>query len=191
MRDGAESLRIGELAARSGKTIRALHLYEQMGLLPAAERSECGYRLFRSDAPVRIEWIDALQSLGLSLAEIREFDLEFERRTLGPQAAALARKRFKEKLVETRQAIERLRMLESELCAALEYLEACRGCIPPQPSAVCPECDVPREKSEKPILMKGFYSKPGPPATRSAAAKSSTAGFRIAQRRRRARKGAS
>ncbi len=190
MSGGSENVRIGELAARCGKTIRAIHLYEQMGLLPAAERSECGYRLFRSDAPVRIEWIDSLQSLGLSLAEIREFDREFERRTMGPQAAALARKRFKEKLVETRQAIERLRGLETELCSALEYLDACRGCIPPQPSSVCPECTVPREKTEKPILMKGFYSKPGPPATGREAVKSSAAGLRVAQQRRRARKGA-
>lgn len=190
MTDRPGNLRIGELAARCGKSIRALHLYEQMGLLPAADRSRGGYRLFRADAPVRIEWIDSLQALGLSLAEIREFDREFEQRTLGPQAAALARKRFKEKLAETRRAIDRLLGLEAELCAALEYLEACRGCIPPQPSSACPDCEVPREKDAKPILMKGLYSKPCPTGAGRASAAKAAAGLRIAHARRRARKGA-
>jgi len=189
--DRSAKLRIGELAARCGKTIRALHLYEQMGLLPAAERSDGGYRLFRSDAPTRIEWIDSLQALGLSLAEIREFDREFERRTLGPQAAALARKRFKEKLAETRAAIARLQGLELDLCAALEYLEACRSCIPPQPSSACPECEVARENTAKPILMTGLYSKPRPPAAGRKKTEKPDAGLRIAHARRRANKGAS
>jgi DNA-binding transcriptional MerR regulator len=158
--DPRKPLRIGQLAARCGKTVRALHLYEQMGLLPPAQRSAGGYRLFDTDSRIRVEWIESIQALGLSLSEIRDFDREFERRTVGPQAAALARTQFRAKLAETRRVIERLSRLEAELVAALGYLEACRTCIPPRPSSDCPECDVPRTDPIKPLLLKGLYAKP-------------------------------
>lgn len=152
-----KGLRIGELAARSGKSVRALHLYEQMGLLRPLERSDSGYRLFSDDSLARLTWIDGLQTLGYSLSEIREFDREFESRNLGPQAAALVRKRFKEKLGETKKTIEKLEALARELEAGLEYLESCKTCIPPLPRTACPDCQVPRENPVKTPLLDGFY----------------------------------
>jgi len=152
-----EPLKIGELAARCGKTVRALHLYEQMGLLRTMQRTAGGFRLFSCEAETRVRWIESLQTLGMSLSEIRDIDREFERRTLGPQAATLVRKRFKEKLMQTRIEIERLTTLERELADALGYLDTCRQCIPPLPRSACPECDVPRENSVKPPILDGFY----------------------------------
>ena len=37
-------MKIGQLARKTGKTVRALHLYEEMGLL-SPERSDGGFRL--------------------------------------------------------------------------------------------------------------------------------------------------
>jgi DNA-binding transcriptional MerR regulator/uncharacterized glyoxalase superfamily protein PhnB len=63
-------LRIGELAARSGLTVRTLHHWEAIGLLVASGRSDAGHRRY-SDADVeRLYRICSLQRLGLSLAEI-------------------------------------------------------------------------------------------------------------------------
>ncbi len=150
-------LKIGELAARAGKSVRAIHLYEQMGLVRPLERSNSGYRLFAEDALSRVRWIDGLQTLGYSLSEIREIDLEFEKRHLGPQSAALLRKRFKEKLAETRKTIEKLESLARELEMGLDYLETCKTCIPPLPRTACPDCQVPRENPVKTPLLDGFY----------------------------------
>src|SRR6516225_9826671 len=66
------TLLVGDLARRTGKTVRALHLYEELGLLEPADRSKGGYRRYRSDAVTRVEWITRLQDTGLSLPEIRE-----------------------------------------------------------------------------------------------------------------------
>lgn len=63
--------RIGELAEIAGTTVRALHHYEQHGLLPAPERSEGGHRVYDGAAVERIYRILALRELGLSLEEIR------------------------------------------------------------------------------------------------------------------------
>ena len=37
-------LKVGELAKRTGKTVRAVHLYEELGLLTPAVRSKGGFR---------------------------------------------------------------------------------------------------------------------------------------------------
>jgi DNA-binding transcriptional MerR regulator len=138
-----------------------------MGLLRPVDRTEGGFRLFCDGAAERVRWIENLQAVGMSLSEIREIDREFDRRWLGPQAAALVRKRFKEKLERTRQEIERLAALASELEKALDYLETCKQCIPPLPRAACRECEMPRTDPVKPAILEGFYTytdtRVGPP----------------------------
>src|SRR5882672_3058577 len=69
--DEGDLLLVGDLAKAVGKTVRAIHLYEELGLLRAHERSKGRYRLFTPDAVVRVRWIGKLQSLGLSLTEIQ------------------------------------------------------------------------------------------------------------------------
>lgn len=62
-------LRIGELAERAGVTTRTIRYYESRGLLGASERPG-GFRYYTDDALVRLQRIDALKKLGLSLEEI-------------------------------------------------------------------------------------------------------------------------
>jgi DNA-binding transcriptional MerR regulator len=65
-------LRIGDLAARTGLTVRTLRHYDDIGLLAPAERTEAGHRLY-SDADVRhLYKIVALRHLGMPLAEIAQ-----------------------------------------------------------------------------------------------------------------------
>src|SRR5438552_1339988 len=70
-KDDDEMLRVGDLAKRSGKTVLAIHLYEELGLLRPHARSKGRYRLFSGDALVRVRWIGKLQDLGLSLSHIQ------------------------------------------------------------------------------------------------------------------------
>lgn len=63
-------LKIGELAQRSGLTVRTLHHYDSIGLLRASGRSEAGYRLYDRGDLSRLYRIQALRKLELSLDEI-------------------------------------------------------------------------------------------------------------------------
>src|SRR5262245_6239957 len=65
------TLRIGELAAKTGLTVRTLRHYEAIGRLEAVERSASGYRLYRAEDAERLYAIVALRQLGLALSEIR------------------------------------------------------------------------------------------------------------------------
>ncbi len=63
-------LKIGELAKRTGLTVRTLHHYDAIGLLRPSARSDAGYRLYNGADVARLHRIQALRRLDLPLAEI-------------------------------------------------------------------------------------------------------------------------
>src|SRR6185295_2136088 len=62
--------RIGEVAAATGLTVRALHHYDEIGLLAPSGRSEAGYRLYADEDVRRLYRIVAFRRLGFALGEI-------------------------------------------------------------------------------------------------------------------------
>jgi DNA-binding transcriptional MerR regulator len=66
-------LKVGELAKRSGLTVRTLHHYDSIGLLSPSARSDSGYRLYQRDDIARLQQIQALRRFGMSLTEIGTF----------------------------------------------------------------------------------------------------------------------
>src|SRR5882762_4708812 len=79
-------LRIGDLARETGKTVRAIHLYEELGLLHPATRSSGGFRLYQRSAVERMRWIDLLHGMGFSLQEMSELLRSWWSAELGPDA---------------------------------------------------------------------------------------------------------
>lgn len=63
-------LKVGELAKRTGLTVRTLHHYDAIGLLTPSARSEAGYRLYNNKDIARLHCIQGLRNLGLPLSEI-------------------------------------------------------------------------------------------------------------------------
>lgn len=61
---------VGQLAKVTGLTVRALHHYDAIGLLSPSQRSDAGYRLYGQGDIIKLFRVQALQRLGLSLAEI-------------------------------------------------------------------------------------------------------------------------
>ncbi|EYB67109.1 MerR family transcriptional regulator [Deinococcus phoenicis] len=106
MPDDTPRLRVGEVAARLGLTLRTLKYYEELGLVTPG-RSGSRYRLYSEADVERLERVRRMRALGLSLDTIRatftqpqEVDPE-GRRVLTPEA---------------------LRTLEGDLSGQLEVL---------------------------------------------------------------------
>ena len=153
----APLMQVGELAKATGKTVRAIHLYEDMGLLTPTDRSKGHYRLFSSDALLRVRWIGKLQSLGLSLSEIKSLVQEQEGSDSAMFAAARLRDLYIEKLAETREKLAELSALEKELEASLQFLTACdTACVEELPVHSCPSCERTEEK-DAPDLVLGVH----------------------------------
>jgi len=64
-------LKIGELAKKSGLSVRALHHYDAIGLLSPSQRTEGGARLYGRDDLIRLHRIEALKRFGYSLPDIK------------------------------------------------------------------------------------------------------------------------
>ncbi len=111
-------LKIGELAKRTGLTVRTLHHYDAIGLLQPSARSDAGYRLYNRTDIERLHRIQALRRLDLSLAEIGELlqgggaDLES---VIEQQILALDRQ-----VARASELRERLRELQSKLKRNIE-----------------------------------------------------------------------
>ena len=67
-----KSMKIGEVAKRSGIGIETIRYYEREGLLQEPERRPSGYRLYHDSTVVRLGYIKQAKELGFTLAEIRE-----------------------------------------------------------------------------------------------------------------------
>lgn len=63
-------LKVGELARRTGLTVRTLHHYDSIGLLKPSARSDGGYRLYNQADITRLHGIQVLRRIGLPLDEI-------------------------------------------------------------------------------------------------------------------------
>ena len=154
-----EVMLVGDLAKATGKTVRAIHLYEDLGLLRPHERSKGRYRLFAADALLRVRWISKLQSLGFSLAEIQELVRAQEGSETAKHAAGRLREVYLSKLAETRAKLSELQKLESELIDSLHYLHTCdSSCEPQAPLNSCPTCDRHPEPAPAPDLVAGAQS---------------------------------
>jgi DNA-binding transcriptional MerR regulator len=65
------AMTIGQLAARTGLSVRTLRFYADAGVLPEAGRSEAGYRLFAADAVARARLVRTLRELGVGLGDVK------------------------------------------------------------------------------------------------------------------------
>ncbi|MGW4499426.1 MerR family transcriptional regulator [Micromonospora sp. NPDC004336] len=62
---------IGDLARRTGLTVKAIRFYADRGIVPPTDRGPTGHRRYDATAVVRLELVRTLRELGLDLATIR------------------------------------------------------------------------------------------------------------------------
>ncbi|MGW6529008.1 MerR family transcriptional regulator [Streptomyces venezuelae] len=63
---------IGDLARRTGLTVKTIRFYADTGLVPPTDRTPAGYRRYGADAVARIDLVRTLRELGIDLATIRK-----------------------------------------------------------------------------------------------------------------------
>jgi MerR family redox-sensitive transcriptional activator SoxR len=117
-------LTIGQVAKRAGIRVSHIRYYEDVGVLPEAERVS-GQRRYREDVLHRLSIIDVAQRAGLTLDEIRHLTGPDNRRA---DASGRIRELAERKLPDIDALIERAQ-------AVRRWLEIARGCD-------CPSVDV-------------------------------------------------
>jgi MerR family transcriptional regulator, thiopeptide resistance regulator len=115
---GFKGLKVGDLARRTGLTVRALHHYDKVGLLKPSLRTDSGHRLYTSGDVARLQQILSLRQVGFSLEEIRDC---LAREDFSPLAAiSLHIKRLRERIDRERRICKRLEAIADRLRLADE-----------------------------------------------------------------------
>ncbi len=116
-------MRIGELARRAAVTPRTVRYYESLGLIPAGEREGTGQHRYPEQTVARLEKIDQLKRLGLSLDEIGGvIDLYFTDPT-GRQPKRKVLDLMRRHLAETEEQIASLTRFRTDLKSHIERFE--------------------------------------------------------------------
>ena len=162
IKDDLKLMRVGELAKAVGKTVRAMHLYEELGLLEPRARSEGGFRMYGPEAVDRIHWIVKLQAIGFTLAEIQGFVRDFQGAGSGREATARVRALFTEKQSQIHEQIMQLQVIENDLSEALTYLDSCQTCSDDYAPKAGGACDHHgHQRGDAPPRVAGLSRRPG------------------------------
>ncbi|SDF95805.1 DNA-binding transcriptional regulator, MerR family [Blastococcus aurantiacus] len=82
-------LQIGQVAERTGLSLRTIRFYEENGLVRPTSRSGGGFRLYSDDDVARLEVIKRMKPLGFRLEEMQELLTLLADLTERPEDAAL------------------------------------------------------------------------------------------------------
>lgn len=88
--NAGRTMQIGELAERTGMSIRTLRHYDEIGLLRPSARSDGGFRLYTPDDESRLLLIRRMKPLGYSLEQMGELLAVVDGLDADPADATLA-----------------------------------------------------------------------------------------------------
>lgn len=135
-------LRIGDVAKKTGMTLRTLRYYEELQLIEPDNRTKGNFRLYHPSVLRRIEFINSLKKLDFSLEEIHEIlgdshnsgcDSEVIEQTR--QILLIKKEKIQNKLIE-------LADMNREVDLSLKMLDDCVLCKATNTAKACePDCD--------------------------------------------------
>lgn len=114
-----EHFTIGQLAQQTGVSRKAIRLYEEKGLiLPSVKRSDGNYRVYNQEHVFCINGIKQLRSLGVSLEEMKDLVVIFEKNKM--EVEPHLQRLLQEKLTDIDQHIKELQKLREHVLSFVD-----------------------------------------------------------------------
>ncbi|MEU3273927.1 MerR family transcriptional regulator [Saccharomonospora sp. NPDC006951] len=105
-------MQIGEVAARTGLSLRTIRYYEEVGVVTPSARSQGGFRLYTEPDLARLNLVRRMKPLGFLLDEVRELlDLLYPEPSEGEGPSALRE--------DQRERLREFSVVAEERCAEL------------------------------------------------------------------------
>jgi DNA-binding transcriptional MerR regulator len=119
---GNALMQIGEVAERTGLSLRTIRYYEEVGLVVPSTRSQGGFRLYTEEDVDRLQVIKRMKPLDFSLDQMRELLEIVDRLGSGARLPKAERTRLLNTLLEHRAAVRaRCAALRKQLKIAQEF----------------------------------------------------------------------
>ena len=123
----APSLRIGEVARRTGLPVKTIRYYCDEGLLQPRARSESGYRLFDEENLAELTIIRSLRAMDVSIPELVRI---LEVRRAGVCNCSVLKDSIAAKMESINLRIAELAAMKEELARLLGSWQDCGGLKP-------------------------------------------------------------
>ncbi|MGB7623524.1 MAG: MerR family transcriptional regulator [Terriglobia bacterium] len=156
-------IKIGALAKNANVSLWTLRYYEEIGLISPASHSRGGHRLYSGEDVKKLEVINYLKSLPLSLEEIKEI---FTIKKSNPsrekrEQVAVLTKMLESKLGDVNGRIRELSQVKDELSGMVEILHECARCEgkPLLQSDTCGDCKAVDRRGHAPLMMSVFLER--------------------------------
>jgi DNA-binding transcriptional MerR regulator len=115
-------MQIGQVAERTGLSLRTIRHYEEVGLVTPSARSKGGFRLYTDSDVSRLMVIRRMKPLDFSLEEMRELLGVVDRLAEATELPDEERTRLRERLNAYHQVAEaRCERLRAQLMAAEDF----------------------------------------------------------------------
>lgn len=121
------SLRIGEVARRTGLPVKTIRYYCDEGLLQPRARSESGYRLFDEENLAELTIIRSLRAMDVSIPELARI---LEVRRAGVCNCSVLKDSITAKMESINLRIDELAAMKDELARLLGSWQDCGGLKP-------------------------------------------------------------
>jgi len=120
----APLLKIGDVSAQSGLTVKTIRFYCDQGLIHPIGRSDGGFRLFGPDVFAELTFIRTLRALEIPLPDVLKI---LESRRCGVCTCASVQHTIETKAGEIEAKISALREMHVELLELLDDWQECGG----------------------------------------------------------------
>lgn len=119
---GAGRMHIGELAERTGLSLRTIRHYDEVGLVKPSGRSDGGFRQYDADDLSRLMLIRRMKPLGYTLEEMAELlsVIDARQREAATAETDAALERFREDAAARRRRLAEQLAMADEFIAELE-----------------------------------------------------------------------
>lgn len=153
-----ELLKIGEVARRTGVTLRTIRYYQSLGLIEAAHRTSGGLHLYPAEACDRIQFIRDLRSLDVPLSRIRALLDQRKSARTGAEGARDVTAALTLGLAEVDKRMQQYLVLRHEMTEALEVLETCLRCSAKPSREVCYACENLTRRERVPAYVRALVN---------------------------------
>jgi DNA-binding transcriptional MerR regulator len=123
----AAGLRIGEVARRSGLSVKTIRFYCDQGVLRPVGRSEGGYRIFAAESLEELALIRALRTMDVSIADVARI---LEVRRTGVCNCSTLKQSIATKMATIDARIDELAAMKNQLNRLLLSWQDCGGVQP-------------------------------------------------------------
>lgn len=128
-----QRMQIGEVADRTGLSLRTIRHYEEVGLVIPSARTKGGFRLYTAADVDRLMVIRRMKPLDFSLEEMRDLLSVTDRLSADEPLEEAERRRLRERLDTYRKVADaRCETLRAQLMAAEDFAATLRRRLGPQ-----------------------------------------------------------